>query len=489
MLLRRLALTLTVPLLLATACADVDDHAASEDDPLNYRSTAGQEFTLSATVGFDAPPEAADLQGDARQAAIAARADELRLSVTNAISAELDRIWPEEQRVSRQGVAIQLRQASAAYADLEPVGDRYTMTVTGEFAGVKDLEQRLPLTSGAGGRRYLPVSTEVGEVQVSLTPEERSRNAYPKYLELFEDGLDVGVHFGGDHNTPPKDIDHARSVYEDLVASGFRSPVTSFDDLKLDSGPLTSTVRVRGQLVPVRVSLFHVNMTPPNARQPLVDAYKRSMKSADVVIYDGHAGRTLSYSGVVLAYSPARVAITADAFAGIETSDKQQVYLFNGCETYTGYADKLYANPKRNPTNTDVITTANFSAIQAKANQVIAFLHSFIDPRPSGDWAPRSWDSVLGRMNAAGERSWVHVYGVHGIDDDPRVSPLADLSKVGASCASDAQCGAADSRCLLISSSRKACSVACADSAGCPSGMKCVLPRGRTGIDDMQCMR
>ncbi len=40
-------------------------------------------------------------------------------------------------------------------------------------------------------------------------------------------------------------------------------------------------------------------MTTPEMRQPLIDAYKESMKSADVVIYDGHAGRSLDYSGVL----------------------------------------------------------------------------------------------------------------------------------------------------------------------------------------------
>jgi hypothetical protein len=211
------------------------------------------------------------------------------------------------------------------------------------------------------------------------------------------------------------------------------------------------------------------------------------MKTADVVIYDGHAGRELDWSGVVLAYNPERASITADEFKDIPVTDKQQVYLFNGCETYTGYADKIYENPKKNTVNTDIITTGNFSAIQAKANQVITFIHSFIDQK-SGLWIPRSWDSVLSRMNAVGERSWVHVYGVHGLDDNPRVSPLADVSKVGAECSRDTDCAAPDSRCLAVSSSKKVCGVACADTAGCPSGTTCALPNGRTSVDDMQCV-
>jgi hypothetical protein len=104
-----------------------------------------------------------------------------------------------------------------------------------------------------------------------------------------------------------------------------------------------------------------------------------------------------------------------------------------------------------------------------------------------GVWVPHSWDSILKKMNDVGERSWVHVYGVHGIDDDPKVSPLADASKVGAACKADADCGAPDSRCLAVSASKHVCGVACADDAGCPTGTRCLLPRGRTSVDDMQC--
>jgi hypothetical protein len=493
---RRLGLCLTLPALLATACSAGDAGPETSADEINYRSAVGQEFTLSAKVIFDAPASATTLEGEERQKAIVAHAEALRTTVTSAIGTELERIWPKEERLRRgAGVVVQLRQGSASYTDLTPVPDadqakaRFAMVVSGDFAGVKDLETKLPLRT-EGGETFLPVSVDLGagseELRVAITPVERSRNAYPKYLELFEDGLDIGVHVGGDHNTPPKDIDHARSIYEDLVASGFRSPVASFEELAIDSAPFTKAVHVRGEEVEVRIRLFHPDLTTPETRQGLVDAYQASMKNADVIIYDGHAGRRLDYSGVVLAYQPARVSIPANAFKDIESTDKQQVYLFNGCETYTGYADKLYENPKKTPENTDVITTANYSAIFKRADQVLAFIHALVDEK-SGAWIPRSWDSILGRMDAVGARAWTHVYGVHGLDDDPRVSPLADVSMVGVECAADADCKAPDSACLVASANRKVCGVACADSAGCPDGTQCVLPSGTTSLDAMQC--
>jgi hypothetical protein len=494
---RRLALALTFPALLATACSSTND-AGSDDEAsneVNYRSTAGQEFNLSTNVTFPISADVRALTGDAKEKAVLALAEQLRTSVTAAISAELDRLWPEEQRVTRAGVVIQFRQASATYRDLVAVdgGSSYTMVVSGEFAAMKDIDKKLPMKT-EGGDTFLPVTTDVGgtstELHVVLSPVERSLNAYPHYMELFEDGLDISVHVGGDHNTPPQDVAHARSIYDDMIASGFKSPVARFEDLKVDSAPLATKIQVKGAMVDVRVRIVHADMTPPDARQPLVDAYKQAMKTADVVIYDGHAGRRLDYSGVVLAYNPARVSITANEFKSIEASNKQQIYLFNGCETYTGYADKLYENPNKKPENTDVITTANFSAIQPKASQVIAFIHGLIDGRAvRGAWIPRSWDSVLTSMNNVGERSWVHVYGVSGIDDDPKTSPLADTTRLGAECTTDADCGAIDSRCVRTSATKSVCGIACADSSGCPTGTKCLLPLNRTSIDDMQCLK
>ncbi len=490
--LRRLALGLVVPFAVAaTACASADDSSVDQSaDDLNYRSTAGQEYSLTTPVTFEVSADIRAMTGDAKTAALLAHAEALRGTVTTAITSSLDTLWPEEMRTTSAGVAIEFRQKTATEKDLVAVDDTHmSMLVSAEFSGVKDLLTKLPMKTD-NGVSYLPIIADLGagaaELHITVAPIERSLNAYPKYLDMFQDGLDIAVHVGGDHDDPPQDIDHARSVYDDLLASGFKSPVTKFEDLKIDSGPLTSKISVKGADVLVRVRIVHVDMSTPETRNILIDAYKSSVKTADVVIYDGHAGRQLDYSGVVVAYKPARVALPASEFKNIEATDKQQVYLFNGCETYTGYADSLYENPKKNTTNTDIITTGNFSAIQPKASQVIAFIHSFIDQK-TGAWIPRSWDSVLGRMNAVGERSWVHVYGVHGLDDNPKVSPLADTSKVGAACNKDTDCGGADSRCLSVSSSKKVCGVACADTTGCPSGTQCVLPKGKTSTDDLQC--
>lgn len=491
--LRRLSM-LAVPVILAACSTATEDAASSDESEINYRSATGQEFALTTEVTFDTP---ADIQampeGAEKEAALKAKADQIRTTVASATSSDLEKRWPEDVRITRNGVVIQLRQKTTGSKDIVAVdgGKQTKISVVMEFSAQNDIETKLPMKT-EDDKTFYPLAVDMDgktqELRIFVTKIERSLNAYPKYMEMFEDGLDIGVHVGGDHNTPPQDINHARSIYDDLVASGFKSPVTKFEDLKIDSGPLTSAVKVKGADVPVRVKIYHVDMTTAETRNLLVEAYKASAKADDVVIYDGHAGKQLSYSGVVVAYKPARVAIPASEFKNLPTTGKQQIFLFNGCETYSGYADSLYENPNNKPENTDIITTGNYSAIFPRATQVIAFVHGLVDGKTrGGEWVPRSWDSVLTNMSRAGDRAWPHVYGVHGLDDNPRTSPIADAAKVGAACSVDADCGATDSKCISVSATKKVCGIACADSAGCPSGTVCALPRGSQSIDDQQC--
>jgi hypothetical protein len=51
----------------------------------------------------------------------------------------------------------------------------------------------------------------------------------------------------------------------------------------------------------------------------------------------------------------------------------------------------------------------------------------------------------------------------------------------------DADCGAADSKCLTLTGGRR-CGMACADTVGCPTGTACVLPKNKTSADDQQCV-
>jgi hypothetical protein len=86
---------------------------------------------------------------------------------------------------------------------------------------------------------------------------------------------------------------------------------------------------------------------------------------------------------------------------------------------------------------------------------------------------PLSFGQLLAEMNRNQSRDVM--YGVHGLDDNPRLSPWADPALTGKKCTSAAACGAADSACVKPASAAcKVCAPACTDSSGCPAGTKCL---------------
>src|SRR5689334_13275862 len=193
-----------VPFLLAPAACTTTTESDSDSsaDEINYRSTAGQEFSFTTEVTFTPPADVAALQGAAKDEALTAHADKLRETVAGAISASLDKLWPEDYRTTSAGVAVQFRQGTATSRDMKAIdGGKYSLVVSADFAGVNDLLRKLPMKTD-NGKTYLPVTADIGngeeELRVTITPIERSLNAYPKYLELFEGGLDIAVHVGGD---------------------------------------------------------------------------------------------------------------------------------------------------------------------------------------------------------------------------------------------------------------------------------------------------
>src|SRR5690606_30816990 len=142
------------------------------------------------------------------------------------------------------------------------------------------------------------------------------------------------------------------AIYDELLALGLRSPVASFAELALDSAPFEGSLDVAGKAVTVRATLVHADMAPDDRLDDLVTKFKARASEADVVVYRGHAGTRLDYSGVVVHYEP-RVAIPASDFDWLDLPSKYQVFVFDGCETYTGYADKLYENPQKDEKNAD----------------------------------------------------------------------------------------------------------------------------------------
>ena len=454
------------------APADVLEGAKADD----YLGPISQEYDLVTEVSVTLEGEDAALEGEARTERARALGSEEMNRITMALDQQIWAEWTEDERTGDN--SILLRQMSDSIDNMrETEPNVFVFDYVAEVAGPQDLLERYPFGQ-ADGHLFLEVVTGSGDTahtyHLIVTVSEETPDSYPEYLEMFEDGLDIAVHVGDDHNTEYVDIDQARSIYRALTGElGFQSPVQSFDDLALTSGPFRRELDVDGRPVEVRVTLFHANMAPDDQLDQLVDAYRHSAATADVVIYTGHAGRTLTYSGVVLHYGP-RASIPASEFRNLELPDKYQIFVFAGCETYTGYSESLFAHPGKTSANADVITTVNFSTSSSTDTATTSLLGGLLDDSP-GTWWPHSWEALLRRINDADAyHHWTAMYGVHGLSDNPRRSPLGDLSTVGQSCSRNSDCPGVDSQCNRRESGELQCGIACTYDSGCPETSHCI---------------
>lgn len=476
-----------VALALAAACssAPVEGEAVEADDAaLDYRSTVGKEFDVTTELAVTLTGADAELTGEARTAKASALARAKIDEVTRALDKKLWEIWPEDRRQGEKNIVAMVRMGTPTGGDLREDGATFRFAYRAEVAGPNDLLESLPL-EGAAGARTLKLAVSGEELVLAWAPSPVTADAYPRYAEMFEDGLDIAIHVGGDHYDPRNDLREAQAIYDELLLLGMRSPVGSFAELKLDSGPFEGSLPVAGKQVAVRTTLVHADMAPDDRLQDLVDSFKAVASKADVVIYRGHAGTNLSYSGVVVHYNP-RVAIPASDFKSLALPDKYQLFVFDGCETYTGYADKLYEHPGKDERNADVITSVNYGSALVRAESVRSLLHGLLDETGTR-WVPRSWDAILKGVNDTQRGRWTSIYGVHGLADNPKLSMLADPSKIGRSCRLNSQCGGGDSLCVSMGETR-VCGAACTDDAACPNGTTCRPVRSRTLGSIKQCL-
>jgi hypothetical protein len=65
------------------------------------------------------------------------------------------------------------------------------------------------------------------------------------------------------------------------------------------------------------------------------------------------------------------------------------------------------------------------------------------------------------------------MYGIHGVDDDPKLHPYADMEMFGEACARNADCGELGNLCVRMLDGDHSCTAACTDDSGCPTGWTC----------------
>ncbi|PIE18118.1 MAG: hypothetical protein CSA66_05105 [Proteobacteria bacterium] len=377
-----------------------------------------------------------------------------------------------------------------------------------EMGGPRDMLERLPIERDDSGQAYFTVelpklsqrdleytryprafdpSTYTGEteaLQVMIDPVEATPDSYPEYLRLADDGvIDVLVVVGGDYNDKRYDLLSAESHYGWLKKAGFSHPTSAWTELTLDSPPFEKVISMNGEDVRVLITLVHPDIVEDADLDDLRGVITKGYETADVVIYDGHAGQDPTYSGVVYHYNP-RHAIAANALADLALPDKYQVYVFNGCKTYGAYPEAVYKSAAKDYGNLDVVSTVSFSWLSQQTFTTSGLLTELLS-LDSRRHDPRTWRELLTRINKH-SNSNVY-YGVHGIEDNPHLNPYADADSLCTSCGRHNDCPGQGNMCVGMRGG-SICTAECTADDGCPDGYICgdIAVGGR--VTDHQCV-
>ncbi len=334
--------------------------------------------------------------------------------------------------------------------------------------------------------------SKIEELDMVIEPEEASSDAWIDYKRLFEDGeLTMAVHFGWDYHDDYH-LKHSKELYDWLVNKmKFKSPVDSYDEYTRDSGPLTKTITANGQSVNVKIWIYWGK--PGTETDPDTDAggivlendMRESFRTKEVIVYSGHSGPFYGFALANWRKTYEGDLDDSEVPSLDMPSDVYQVVLAEGCDTY-GLGQAFLMNPnKAGHHNIDVITTTNSSNAATPAT-VMDFIQAIVGSRWSKAVEAKKYSDVLKDMDS---NSWWFntMYGVHGIDDNPKMHPFADEAKLCQPCSKDEQCGEG-MQCSRLNSNEKVCTAFCTDDTGCPEGYTCEYSAKGSYLRSKQCV-
>lgn len=270
-------------------------------------------------------------------------------------------------------------------------GTRFEVTFEGLIGGPLDMVERMEKKGMfRSGRRFtIPFPADVSamsehdwyefdpdafdgelvQVPVSIQGLENVADAYPDYARLFEDDrLTISIFYGfdgGDGEDPGgNDLDVSKAFYEHITQFArryqFSDPLDeSFGRLK-NSTTFTRTMLVDSgkgpREVTIELKIFY-------RRSPKVKYhFRRELKTADVVIYDGHSayGGGFQLSPSLFFANPDDTAALDREMNDEQAGDRYQIYFVNACHSYGYYADMFYDILRaKHPGNLDIVTTVN----------------------------------------------------------------------------------------------------------------------------------
>lgn len=405
---------------------------------------------------------------------------------------------------------------AGAYEDLEirerADGLTFDFTFRQIAAGGKNLMQKLPVRI-AGGKQVFdlevgrPTNAEMAELETnhewyrnapwsgwnpanvaadkkeaitfSIAKETASTDGFFDLARLTADGkLDMDVYFGWDYHSDYH-LKHSKQFFAWLKEQGFRAPAASWDALTHTSGAFTKTVKADGRAVQVEIRIYFGK--PGTATDPDTDAGGKlledlalgSLATRDVIMYSGHSGPFYGFAIANWKKTEEGDLDDADIRVAPMPRDRYQVVLAEGCDTYQiGTAFK--ENPNKQGQNIDVITTTSFSDASSPA-AVQQFVSALLARDSTGRLRPRPVSRLLTQLDG-NSWSFTTMYGMHGIDDNPKLVPFANTANFGKSCRANADCGGPGNLCVSAGAGQgKQCTAACATTgeSGCGTGYTC----------------
>jgi len=315
------------------------------------------------------------------------------------------------------------------------------------------------------------------KITFAISRETASTDGFFDLARLTADGvLDLDVYFGWDYHSAYH-LKHSKQFFTWLKGQGFKAPVTTWDKLTPTSGPFTRTVKADGKPVTVEVRLYFGK--PGTTTDPDTDAGGRvleglamaSLATRDVIVYSGHSGPFYGFALANWKKTDEGDLDDADIRVAPMPSDRYQIVLAEGCDTYQiGTAFK--ENPNKAGKNVDVITTTSFSDASSPAS-VESFVAALLARDTLARLRPQPVSGLLTRLDSA-SYGFTSMYGMHGIDDNPKLVPWAKPERFGQRCSANGDCGGPGSLCVGSGSSKK-CTAACAGTgeSGCGTGYTC----------------
>jgi hypothetical protein len=309
----------------------------------------------------------------------------------------------------------------------------------------------------------------------AISRERASTDGFFDLARLTADGkLDIDVYFGWDYHSEYH-IKHSKLFFTWLKDQGFTTPVASWDKLTATSGAFKRTVKADGKNVNVEVRMYFGK--PGSSTDPDTDAGGRrleelamgSLATRDVIVYSGHSGPFYGFALANWKKTDEGDLDDADIRVAPMPANRYQIVLAEGCDTYQiGTAFK--ENPAKNGANVDVITTTSFSDASSPA-AVEDFISALLARDSQQRLRPQPVTRLLTRLDSA-SYGFTSMYGMHGIDDNPKLVPWARTDKFGAACSANADCGGPGNLCVSSGGSKR-CTAACAGDGGCGTGYTC----------------